>query len=79
MENRIIIYELPVDPVTHEVSETEMFKYRGRLLHWGVRTTVDHDYGIAIVNTVAIVEPLDSDKDGLYPVMSLLPDEISFE
>lgn len=79
MEKKIVVFRLPIDPVTHEVSETELFDYRGILHHWGIRTELVRDLGVTLTNTVAIVEPVDCDSEGLHPVLVLAPEEISFE
>lgn len=79
MENRIVVFKLPIDPVTKEISETELFNYRGVLLAWGVRTELVRDLGVTLTNTVAIVDPVDCNSEGLHPVMILAPEEISFE
>jgi len=79
MENRIVVFKSPVNPMTKEISETDLFSYRGRFLTWGTKTEIAHEYGIAVTNTVAIVEAVDLNAEGLYEVLMFSPEEICFE
>ena len=79
MENRVVINLSPINPLTGEESEEELFVYRYNLLHWGVVTNIDREYGVAITNTVAVVEAIDLDANGYNKIMLFSPEELSFE
>lgn len=75
----IVVWKENVDPVTKEISEEEMFDYRGRILHWGVNSYYDSQAKGIITQTVVFVEALDLNSAGRHPVFMLDPLEIEFE
>jgi len=77
MENKIVVFYSPIDPITKEPSETETFPYRAEFLGWGVQSELIE--GHVFTNTMAIICAVECDDNGLYPVSRIAPELISFE